>query len=97
MQIIKNREIINSPWQYQLSETVYTFSERILIPYQQWLSLSPSQQYTVRGIIIYPEDEIDFSLLKLTDFKIIAVIFPTFHEGRGYTQATLLRDHVYTG
>ena len=96
MQIIKNREIINSPWQYQFSGTVETFDRFTLIPYQQWLNLSPLQQDTVSGIAFYPDDEIDFSDHKLNAFKIIAVIFPTFHEGRGYTQAALLRHHGYT-
>ncbi len=97
MQIIKKREVINSPWQYQFSGTVNIFNRFTLIPYQQWLTLSSSQQDVLAGIALYPDDTIDFSDHKLTAFKIIAVIFPTFHEGRGYTQAALLRHHGYTG
>ena len=44
-----------------------------------------------------PGDELDITNRKLNCLKIIAVIFPTFHEGRGYTQASLIRHHGYTG
>ena len=97
MNVIKNREIIQSTWKYDFLDNSSTSGPRNIISYQKWLGLSPAEQSGVQAIALQPEDELNFSHTRLFELKVIAMVFPNFHEGRGYTQATLLHQRGFSG
>ena len=97
MSIIKDREISRSVWQYGYLDDSSTTGPSNIISYQRWLDLSSADQSGVQAIALQPEDELNFGHAQLFELKVIAMVFPNFHEGRGYTQATLLRQRGFSG
>lgn len=51
----------------------------------------PAGEHDVSAVWISPEDDFESLVGKLLQLKIIAVDFPSFRDGRGYSIATLLR------
>lgn len=50
------------------------------------------------GVIVVPAEEDEAVLGEIADAPLIAVVFPKFSDGRGYSFARLLRDrHGYRG
>ena len=45
------------------------------------------------GVYLQPTDEVSLIAKELGDIPIIAIVFERFSEGRGYSQATELRQH----
>ena len=97
MNFIKDREIIPGVWQYDFLDSSSTPGSHHIISYQRWLVLPPVERSRVQAIALQPEDELNFSHADLFELKVIAMVFPNFHEGRGYTQATLLRQRGFSG
>jgi uncharacterized protein (DUF934 family) len=46
------------------------------------------------GLLISPDDDVENLLLPLADLTLIAIDFPSFRDGRGYSQAYLLRQRL---
>ncbi len=112
MQIIKNRRIINSPWRLEpdteLGEpdqaaSVADESGRRLISVRHWLSMrndahGHSDGCGDVGIYLNADDEVASIAEHLDSIPVIAIIFESFAEGRGYSQAVELRQqHHYHG
>jgi uncharacterized protein (DUF934 family) len=97
MNVIKDREIIASVWRYDYLDSSSRPGTHDIISYQRWLVLPHVERYRVQAIALQPEDELNFGHADLFELKVIAMVFPNFHEGRGYTQATLLRQRGFSG
>jgi uncharacterized protein (DUF934 family) len=97
MLIIKRRELVENKWRYDFSDEFTGISPQSIISYQRWIILDRLVQKSVSAVALFPEDEIDFEDTRLLQLKLIAVVFPNFHEGRGYTQASLIREHNFNG
>jgi uncharacterized protein (DUF934 family) len=97
MNVIKDREVILNVWQYDFLDNSSTPGPHDIISYQRWLVLPPVERSRVQAIALQPEDELNFSHAEVFELKVIAMVFPNFHEGRGYTQATLLRQRGFSG
>jgi uncharacterized protein (DUF934 family) len=97
MKVIKDREIIQSDWRYDYLGDSSTPGTHNIISYKRWQVLPPVERSRVQAIALQPEDELNFSHAELLELKVIAMVFPNFHEGRGYTQATLLRQRGFRG
>lgn len=115
MRIIKNRRIIDSPWQLELdpsgnplgnpldnpsptlSSTQETCPKLISVP--QWLEAGDEVKGSGDlGVYLQPTDEVSSIANDLDGIPIIAIVFASFSEGRGYSQATELRQqHHYQG
>ena len=103
MRIIKNRQIIDSPWQLEPDSPVITHSSGIaaevkahpkLVSLPRWLETGDSiRQSGDVGVYLQPTDEVSLIAKELGDIPIIAIVFEHFSEGRGYSQATELRQH----
>jgi uncharacterized protein (DUF934 family) len=97
MQIIKNRRLAQNHWRYDYLLGEINLLPDSIISYQDWRTLSQTQAVKCQGIAIFPEDVVDYADTKLLQLQIINIIFPSFNEGRGYTQAKRLRNHGYEG
>jgi uncharacterized protein (DUF934 family) len=95
-QLIKDRRIAANEWAVAGSEAAAA-ATRLILPLADYLKVgAPSQD---QAVLLKPEDQ-DLTPLvpHLTALPMIAIDFGSSGEGRGYTQARLLRErHGYRG
>jgi uncharacterized protein (DUF934 family) len=105
MQIIKNRTVTEDDWtvlrlqQNETPEDVVVPAGKVIVPLKVWQAQRDALQgRTDRGVWL-ASDERPEALQGVTDrFAVIAVDFPKFGDGRGYTIAFLLRTRMgYSG
>lgn len=100
--IIKNGQIVNDDWQVlrigegQLPAEVKVPAGKVLVPLALWLAHSDEliqrkHHGNDLGVWLAPEDDPALLLPHLQEFAVIAVDFPVFRDGRGYSSAALLR------
>ena len=65
-----------------------------LLPLASWLARGPGSEH---GVWLAPADDPSALLAHFARVRLIAVDFPTFTDGRGYSIATLLRQQGYRG
>lgn len=99
-QVLKDNCVIEDIW-LVLDESFNSFPDGdILIPYNQWESLTEQRaNHDGRiGVIIEGNAEIDEIIKPLLSLPLIAINFPKFADGRGFSCARLLRERYhYTG
>lgn len=99
-QIIKDGQIVADTWRLLPADVdladLDTTDERQLLPLARWLAqAAPGPQH---GVWLTPDDDFDALLPALHRIPLIAVHFPSFTDGRGYSQARLLRQrHGFAG
>jgi uncharacterized protein (DUF934 family) len=88
--------IDNDPWQpWSGSGAV---GPHDIVPLADFLALVDNAQETVRAVSLRPADDTASLAGKLDHLTLITIAFPAFSDGRGYSQAALLRDrHGYPG
>ncbi|MDP3439085.1 MAG: DUF934 domain-containing protein [Azonexus sp.] len=97
--MIKNGEIVADPWcllvagaEALASATV--IKPQLLLPLARWvqeLELLEKAGYAV-GVWLAPDDEPEALIPRLAQIPVIAIQFPSFTDGRGYSLARLLRQ-----
>lgn len=97
MLIIKNRALVRNKWRYSFLDAENLLKPQSIISYQHWLTLRPGERSEIKAVALFPEDEIKFEDTDFLQLKLIAIVFPNFHEGRGYTQASLIRENHFKG
>lgn len=71
---------------------------RTIFPYKLLSPQDSAQASEVRAVWISPDDDFEPMIDRLLDLDLIAVDFPVFRDGRGYSIATLLRTRYgWTG
>ena len=106
MQIIRNRALAANHWRHELESTEELKSADIpagdiVVSLERWVS--DWEQLLARGtkIAVKLDPDSDINRLLATEFHeiwMIELVFGTFAEGRGYSQARLLRDrHDFLG
>ena len=99
-QVLKDNCVIEDIW-LVLDESFNSFPDGdLLIPYNQWESLTEQRaNHDGRiGVIIEGNAEIDEIIKPLLSLPLIAINFPKFADGRGFSCARLLRERYhYTG
>lgn len=105
MQIIRNRRISESHWQH-VPEGSLADLERIpatapvIVSLADWRHAKPEllRRRAAVGVRLTGADPLDEILGDLEFIPLIALVFSSVTDGRGYTQARLLRDsHAYRG
>ena len=90
------------PWTLALSEDSASDGPRIL-SLEAWLQRQPEAvlsglEPSADGVCLQPDDEAEQLQPYLAVLPLIAVLFPSFRDGRGYSQAYLLRTRIgWTG
>lgn len=101
MEIIKKGEIVTSGWVHVADAELLpaervdvTVSLRRFVGEQTALQTHPGRV----GVRLHPEDDVDPHLPALLQLPLLAVEFPRFTDGRGYSLGRLLRErHGYRG
>lgn len=101
--LIRNAQIVDDGWQWidaseaQLAARLEA-GGRFVLPLALWLAHRASLDPACAGVWLGPDDEPEAVLPWLADIPLIAIRFPVFTDGRGYSLARLLRSrHGYTG
>ncbi len=97
--IIKNGEIVVDPWcllapESEALASVTVIKPQLLLPLARWVQerdLLEKTGYTV-GVWLAPDDAPEALLPRLAQIPVIAIQFPSFTDGRGYSLARLLRQ-----
>jgi uncharacterized protein (DUF934 family) len=101
MEIIKKGEIVTSEWVHVTDEEPWpvervdvTVTLRRFVAEQPGLAAHPGRV----GVRLHPEDDVEPHLAALLPLPLLAVEFPRFTDGRGYSLGRLLRErHGYRG
>lgn len=97
--IILNSEIVDDQWQRVGLEDELPASGKVLLPYAVWLAGEfDASAYEAVGVWIPNDTIFDDQANKLQELDVVAVDFPVFTDGRGYTLGRQLRDRFgFTG
>lgn len=68
-----------------------------LLPMTRWLTASPASGVSPHGLLVRPDDELDQVLAAARRSPLVAIDFPSFTDGRGYSIARQLRAAGYAG
>jgi uncharacterized protein (DUF934 family) len=101
--IIKGRQIVDDPWQIlklaegESAKQVAVPVGKVLVPLAVWLArhdelLQRKHHGDDLGVWLAPADDPAALAPHITHFALIAVDFPRFSDGRGYSTAALLRS-----
>lgn len=89
----------NDPWQRVAEVTDAVSDGPLILPLNAWIARQ--DEATLRGerpsaeaICLAPDDEVESLQPYLTVLPLIAIDFPSFRDGRGYSQAYLLRTRL---
>ena len=93
--LIKQRQIINNdPWLLLTEEDPIPSHGDLIVPYSRWQAEREGLlEHNGRlGIVIGNGVSVDSIKNDLAHFELIAIEFPEFKDGRGYSYAKLLRE-----
>lgn len=98
MQIIKDRQITEDSWQVLPASAELPPSGDLFVGLTTWNDAASRQAHAGKlSLILRPGDDVS-TINDLTALSIIAIEFPKFTDGRGYSMARLLRErHGFTG
>tara|TARA_B100001540_G_scaffold317729_1_gene352419 strand:+ start:720 stop:1202 length:483 start_codon:yes stop_codon:yes gene_type:complete len=96
MQIIKDKAIVDDNWQYITDEEALPASGDIIISATRWAAEQENLAAYNGAVGVQLEPGDDAMVLKGTieSLPLIAINFPVFSDGRGFTQAKILRDRL---
>jgi uncharacterized protein (DUF934 family) len=67
------------------------YGSKAVIPLAAFLAMDDEQAAAIRAVWISPDDDFEPAVPRLQALDMIAVDFPVFRDGRGYSIAKLLR------
>jgi uncharacterized protein (DUF934 family) len=97
MALIKNRRLVTDTWRVLQPEDAVPFAGKVIVSLSVWREQGPAlkERNGSIGVWLAPDDE-PSEIGKLP--ALIAVHFPAFTDGRGYSTARLLRQRYgFTG
>ena len=103
--IIKNKAIVADDWmvlrlgEHDLAESVTVAPGKVIVPLQVWLKQRDTlQQRAEIGVWLASDERPETLQADIQKFTVIAVDFPRFSDGRGYSIAFNLRARLgYAG
>ena len=100
-QIIKNGALADSAWVIGEADLLAQGAQ-VVLPLAEYLAFragNPAPDVLARAaVLLKPADDVLQLAPLAASLTLVVVEFPEFKEGRGYTQARLLRDRLgYTG
>lgn len=86
-------QIMTDTWSLirDASRTDEDYGSNAILPFPVFLAMDERQASKVRAVWISPDDEFEPSVARLAALDMIAIDFPVFRDGRGYSIAKLLR------
>lgn len=97
MQIIKDKAIITDQWTHIPDGA--PLEGDITVSLQRWQSdkMELMRRSGRLGLRLSPADDVADVAADLQHFQLIEIEFPNFRDGRGFTQARLLRSRYHYG
>ncbi len=103
--IIKNKAIVEDDWivlrlnEQESAENVTVAAGKVIVPLKVWLAQRDAlQQRAEIGVWLASDERTEDLKGDVQKFSVIAVDFPKFSDGRGYSTAYNLRARLgYTG
>jgi uncharacterized protein (DUF934 family) len=89
-QIIRRREVVTDDVHYAGEDA--THGTRPVQPLAEFLADAATGKTTADAVIVGPTDELGRLALHLSRLTLIVIDFPTLGDGRGFSQARLLRQ-----
>ncbi|GAA5786001.1 hypothetical protein GCM10007860_20620 [Chitiniphilus shinanonensis] len=101
-QVIVNRQIVEDSWTRVLpaedGSIAVPAEGKVIVPYRYWLEHRAELAGREIGVCFAPDDEPESLPVDANSFGVIAVDFPAFTDGRGFSIGRLLRErHGYRG
>jgi len=94
--IIKDGEIIDNQWPIVDATIDTTIPEgNIILPLEAWQANKSSLKNRKVGLLLKNDQQLDEISDDLCTFNLIAIDFPVFMDGRGFSIARLLRDRYH--
>ncbi len=92
--LLLDRAIVVDEWRRLEDGAEAAAGARWIVPYERWLAERAAWPLPPRatGVLLEPNHAIDRIGPALAHFALVAVRFPGPSDGRGYTQARLLRE-----
>jgi uncharacterized protein (DUF934 family) len=84
----------NDPWVIETEEHQANEGEHILLPLDAFLTLAAESNAVGLGVIVNPADDVTKLEAYLDRIELVAVNFPAYSDGRGFSHASLLRDRL---
>jgi uncharacterized protein (DUF934 family) len=100
MQIIKNREIVDDGFIHLSDDAALPASGDVTVTLSRWVSDRDALKTHCGkvGVRLAPDDDPSELQSDLPHLALIAIEFPKFTDGRGYSAARILRDRLdYSG
>ncbi len=96
MPLLRNGELVcNDNWILIEDESDLPKNHStMLISLTRYLALQHSETNSAVGVLLTPTDDVHLLSPHKRKLKLIGIEFPSFTEGRGYTQARLLRKRI---
>jgi uncharacterized protein (DUF934 family) len=97
--IAGNPQVIEDDWQVVRGPVVPSAQNggRMIFPFNVLKAPPGTGDAKVRAVWIAPDDEFEAMVAQLLELDLIAVDFPQFRDGRGYSIATMLRTRYGWG
>ena len=103
--LVKDGQLVQSdPWtlvgkEVESLEAAKALGDHLLLPLELWLDSAEKNNYDCSlGVWIDSDEDPDRLLQSLDKLEIIAINFPVFTDGRGYSHASRLRlNHAFKG
>ncbi|HZX51732.1 MAG TPA: DUF934 domain-containing protein [Pseudomonas sp.] len=95
--------VADDPWQWLREPDQARPVGPLILPLPAWLARQDEatlagRRFSLDGLCLAPDDEVERIAAYLPVLPLIAIEFPSFRDGRGYSQAYLLRTRLgWTG
>jgi len=100
MALIKNNRIVRDKWHVLRKAELLPESGPVLVSWAVWCNRRSElvERGGLLGVMLESDDPVEPLLEDLSHLNLIAVNFPGFSDGRGFSTARLLRErHGFTG
>lgn len=84
----------NDPWVLETDEVQASEGERAVVGIEAFLELAEHSNESGFGVLLRPADDVTRLEPYLDRIALVAIAFPAFSDGRGFSQATLLRERL---
>ncbi|TWD57854.1 uncharacterized protein (DUF934 family) [Agrobacterium vitis] len=82
------------PWIIETEELKAGEGQKALLPLDDFLAAVEESNTVDFGVVIAPADDVTKLAPYLDRIALVAVKFPAFNDGRGFSHASLLRDRL---
>ena len=100
MPLIKSGAIVDDPWRFPAEDTPLPETGPVAVSFNRWRREKAALLARGKplGLLLTSDDAAEDIAPDIATFDLIALVFPTFRDGRPYSMARLVRErHGYTG